>query len=87
MRHEATLVLELRAHLYWRADRLAARIRSSDSVAVEAFGPEPVGTLAHYEVGTARMPVSIVPAFARLYGVVARVVMQMLDGVLAQASR
>src|SRR5690349_548140 len=26
-------------------------------------------TLAHYEVGTARMPVSIVPAFAKLYGV------------------
>jgi len=78
-------------------------------------------TLAHYEVGTARMPVSIVPAFARLYGVDAnqpparpgprggggptpllqkqierlhqlpktqqKVVMQMLDGVLAQASR
>lgn len=78
-------------------------------------------TLAHYEVGTARMPVSIVPAFARLYGVDAnellglqgaagrrgrtpllqkqierlhqlpktqqKVVLQMLDGVLAQASR
>jgi transcriptional regulator with XRE-family HTH domain len=26
-------------------------------------------TLAHYEVGTARMPVSIVPAFTKLYGV------------------
>jgi transcriptional regulator with XRE-family HTH domain len=78
-------------------------------------------TLAHYEVGTARMPVSIVPTFARLYGIDAnellglpgatgrrgrtpllqkqierlhrlpktqqKVLMQMLDGVLAQASR
>jgi len=79
-------------------------------------------TLAHYEVGTARMPVSIVPAFAKLYGVDAnellglpgatgrrgrtpllqkqidatpstaqrpsrRSLMQMLDGVLAQANR
>ena len=26
-------------------------------------------TLAHYEVGSARMPVSIVPTFATLYGV------------------
>ncbi len=78
-------------------------------------------TLAHYEVGTARMPVSIMPAFAKLYRVDAnellglpgatgrrgptpllqkqierlyqlpktqqKVVMQMLDGALAQANR
>src|SRR5690349_3708512 len=78
-------------------------------------------TLAHYEVGTARMPVSIVPSFAKLYGVDAndllglqsgsgkrgpapllqqkierlsrlpkakqKFVIEMLDGVLSQASR
>lgn len=78
-------------------------------------------TLAHYEVGTARMPVSIVPAFAKLYGVDAndllglqsgtgkrgpapqlqqkierlsrlpkakqKFVIEMLDGMLSQASR
>jgi transcriptional regulator with XRE-family HTH domain len=78
-------------------------------------------TFAHYEVGRARMPVSMLPELARLFGVGVdellglrngtgkrgptpkfqkqldrisrlprtkqRVVMEMLDGVLAQASR
>lgn len=79
-------------------------------------------TLAHYEVGRARPPVSLMPEFSRIFGVAVdellgqparaagkrgpapklqqqmerisrlpraqqRIVMQMLDGVLAQASR
>jgi transcriptional regulator with XRE-family HTH domain len=79
-------------------------------------------TLAHYEVGRARPPVSLLPEFSRIFGVGVdellgrpirsaarrgpapklqqqmerisrlpraqqRIVMQMLDGVLAQASR
>ena len=78
-------------------------------------------TFAHYEVGRARMPVSLLPQLARIFGVAVdellglrngtgkrgptpkfqkqldrisrlprtkqRVVMEMLDGVLAQASR
>jgi len=78
-------------------------------------------TLAHYEVGRARMPVSLLPALAEKFGVAVdallgikngtakrgpapklqqqierlnrlpkptqKVVMEMLDGVLAQASR
>lgn len=37
-------------------------------------------TLAHYEVGTARMPVSIVPAFAKLYGVDANELLGLQNG-------
>jgi transcriptional regulator with XRE-family HTH domain len=37
-------------------------------------------TLAHYEVGTARMPVSIVPAFAQLYGVDANELLGLQNG-------
>jgi len=78
-------------------------------------------TLAHYEVGRARMPVSLLPELARIFGVGAdellgmrngsgkrgpapkfqkqleriaqlprakqRIVIEMLDGVLAQANR
>lgn len=37
-------------------------------------------TLAHYEVGTARMPVSIVPTFAKLYGVDANELLGLQNG-------
>lgn len=37
-------------------------------------------TLAHYEVGTARMPVSIVPVFAKLYGVDANELLGLQNG-------
>ena len=37
-------------------------------------------TLAHYEVGRARMPVSLLPAFAKLYGVDANELLGLQNG-------
>jgi transcriptional regulator with XRE-family HTH domain len=104
--------------------RLAA-LRKAQGLSQQALADQ-VGiaqqTLAHYEVGRARPPVSLMPEFSRIFGVAVdellgqpvraagkrgpapklqqqmerisrlpraqqRIVMQMLDGVLAQASR
>ena len=101
-----------------------AELRKEQGLSQQALADE-LGiaqqTFAHYEVGRARMPVSLLPVLARLFGVGVdellglrngtgkrgpapkfqkqlerigqlprakqRVVIEMLDGVLAQASR
>jgi transcriptional regulator with XRE-family HTH domain len=101
-----------------------AELRKDQGLSQQALADE-LGiaqqTFAHYEVGRARMPVSLLPVLARLFGVGVdellglrngtgkrgpapkfqkqlerigqlprakqRVVIEMLDGVLAQASR
>jgi transcriptional regulator with XRE-family HTH domain len=101
-----------------------AELRKEQSLSQQALADE-LGiaqqTFAHYEVGRARMPVSLLPQLARIFGVGVdellglrngtgkrgpapkfqkqlerigqlprakqRVVIEMLDGVLAQASR
>jgi transcriptional regulator with XRE-family HTH domain len=101
-----------------------AELRREQGLSQQALADElgiPQQTFAHYEVGRARMPVSLLPELARIFGVAAdellglrngngkrgpapkfqkqleriaqlprarqQVVMDMLDGVLAQRGR
>jgi transcriptional regulator with XRE-family HTH domain len=101
-----------------------AHLRREQGLSQQALADQigiPQQTFAHYEVGRARMPVSLLPELARIFGVAVdellgmrngtgkrgpapkfqrqleriaqlprgkqRVVIEMLDGVLAQASR
>lgn len=99
--HGAAVIADDTAFVKALGRRLAA-LRKEAGLSQQAVADQrgvALQTQAHYEVGAARMPVSIVPALARLDGVDAnerlhqllktqqKVVMQMLDGVLAQASR
>ena len=101
-----------------------AQLRKDQGLSQQALADQlgiPQQTFAHYEVGRARMPVSLLPEFARIFGVAVdeilgmrngagkrgpapkfqnqleriaqlprakqRLVIDMLDGVLAQAGR